>query len=120
MNRGRGRGSGPTQFMWDTVMTPTQILYAATTIWEADIPCQRKETYFHDTFAELRTQLPGLYRMACELDFDISKLRAMLGLLGEVNSNTISQHDASVRIGEQLYTQFVTPIVGAAAPHGVP
>lgn len=92
-------------------MTPAEIMDVAERIHGADVPSHRKEAHFHDVYPEFRTSYPGLYKMCCQLHFDIAKLRLMSTMLGCIQRNEITQHDASVVIGQGLFDEFVTPVV---------
>lgn len=56
------------------------------------------------------TQYPTLFQMAVEPHFDESKLNFMLGMLDKM-SNGMTQHQASVIVGQKLVDSFVKPMI---------
>ena len=59
---------------------------------------------------------PVLFEMACRPNFDISRLEYMLSLKDSVDKNSLSQHDASVRVGQVLYDVYVKDKISQIGP----
>lgn len=75
---------------------------------------KEKQRYFRKTMPEFAERYPALFNMACDPEFDSSRmerLEYMLRMRDNVSSNKISQHNASVKVGENLYTEYVKPLV---------
>ena len=70
-----------------------------------------KLRYFRKKMPEFADKYPSLFQMACEPDFDIQRLSFMLNMRDNVSNQPISQHQASVRVGENLFKQYVKPLV---------
>ena len=58
---------------------------------------------------------PQLFQMAVEPKFDERQLNLMLGLLDKM-AGGMSQHQASVIVGQSLVDKFVKPAIGAPTP----
>ena len=56
------------------------------------------------------TQYPTLFQMAVEPHFDEKKLALMLGVMDKMASG-MSQHQASVIVGQHLADSYVTPMI---------
>jgi phage tail tube protein FII len=62
-------------------------------------------------FSKLHEKYPSLFDMIIEHKekFEVTKLIHMLGLHKKVDSGSITQHDASVKIGQKYYDEYVKP-----------
>jgi hypothetical protein len=56
------------------------------------------------------TQYPTLFQMAVEPHFDESKLNMMLGVMDKM-AGGMTQHQASVIVGQHLVDTFVKPMI---------
>ena len=56
-------------------------------------------------------QYPTLFQMAVQPGFDTRQLGTMLGLLNRMNDG-MSQHQASVIVGQKLMNDFIKPVIG--------
>jgi|APGre2960657373_1045057.scaffolds.fasta_scaffold03330_1 hypothetical protein len=75
---------------------------------------KEKQRIFRKIYPEFAEQYPSMFNMACEPSFDIDRLKFMLQMRDAVTSNKISQHNASVKVGENLFTEYIKPIVDIA------
>jgi len=57
-------------------------------------------------------QYPTLFQMAVQPGFDTRQLGTMLGLLNRMNDG-MSQHQASVIVGQKLMNDFIKPVIGS-------
>lgn len=62
-------------------------------------------------FHKLHEKFPSLFDMIVEQKekFEVTKLIHMLGLHKQVDGGSITQHDASVKIGQKYYDEYVKP-----------
>jgi len=72
---------------------------------------KEKQRYFRKMMPDFVERYPALFNMACEPGFNSSRLEYMLRMRDNVSRNKISQHTASVKVGENLYTEYVKPLV---------
>ena len=42
---------------------------------------------------------------------DMNRLKFMLNMINKVNNNEITEHNASVQIGEKLVNEYVKPMI---------
>lgn len=56
-------------------------------------------------------QYPTLFQMAVEPHFDMNQFTLMLGLLDRMGGG-MSQHQASVIVGQKLANDYINPVVG--------
>jgi hypothetical protein len=56
-------------------------------------------------------QYPTLFQMAVEPHFDEQKLSFMLGVLDKMANTGMTQHQASVIVGQKLVDSFVKPMI---------
>jgi hypothetical protein len=52
---------------------------------------------------------PRLFEMATKPNYDKSQLRAMIAMLERMGSGELSQHQASIIVGQKLVNTYVTP-----------
>ncbi len=57
------------------------------------------------------TQYPTLFQMCVEPHFDESKLKMMLGVMDKMASSGMTQHQASVIVGQSLVDSYVKPMI---------
>jgi len=73
-------------------------------------PKDRERTFrrIHSEFAE---HYPTLFQLSCQPNMDIDRLNILLSMMDKVHSKVVSQHDASVVVGQNLFNGFVKPVV---------
>jgi hypothetical protein len=74
---------------------------------------KEKQRLFQKSFADFAEKYPTLFQMACEPDFNIDRLVYMLSMREAVSSQKLTQHQASVNVGENLFQEYVKPLVDA-------
>lgn len=75
---------------------------------------KEKQRYFRKKNPEFADKYPSLFQMACEPNFDVQRLSFMLNMRDNVANQKISQHQASVTVGENLFKEYVKPLVDKA------
>ena len=60
-------------------------------------------------FKDLFEIYPSIFKMACEGNMDFVRLKYMLQMIDNVKQNKISEHDASVDVGQKLVDEIVKP-----------
>lgn len=73
-----------------------------------------KETYFKKQYQTFADKYPNLYAMACKGIQDMKILEYMLDMMENVQSNSTTTHEASVGVGQKLFTEFVNPVLPSA------
>ena len=94
-------------------MDPQEIKTIITTIQKSSVPKANKEAHFSNIYADFKVQYPMMFKIACESNLDLKNLDIMLSLLGKINKNEVTQHDASVEVGQLLYDKYVEPTIKA-------
>lgn len=61
------------------------------------------------------TQYPTLFQAAVEPYFDQSKLNFMLGVMDNMAEKGMSQHQASVIVGQKLADAYVKPMINGSS-----
>jgi hypothetical protein len=77
---------------------------------------KEKHRIFRKSFPEFVEKYPMLFQMACEPDFNMERLVYMLRMRDAVNQQNVSQHQASVSVGENLFQEYVKPLVDSTNP----
>tara|TARA_Y100000389_G_C17034817_1_gene305216 strand:- start:122 stop:394 length:273 start_codon:yes stop_codon:yes gene_type:complete len=62
-------------------------------------------------FSDFYTQKPQLFEMICSDNCDDDLLNKMLKMHSKVQTGELSQHDASVEVGQELVNKYVIPKV---------
>jgi hypothetical protein len=72
----------------------------------------------HKTDSEIRKEVPEfakayptLFEYALKPNFDYQNLKIMLGLLNRMGDNKMSQHQASVVVGQHMADRYIKPSV---------
>ena len=60
-------------------------------------------------YNELYDMYPSIFKMACKGDMNIERLTYMLDMLDKIKNNNITEHDASVNVGQVLVDEIVKP-----------
>jgi hypothetical protein len=70
-----------------------------------------KIEYFVSKYPITSDKNPMLIKKACGENFDMDRFLWMLKMSQSVNKKTISQHDASVKVGEMLVDYHIKPLL---------
>lgn len=70
---------------------------------------QNKIDYYSSMYSNLFAAYPTVLKKACEPNFDIEKFKWMMNMQKNVQNDLISQHNASVEVGERLVNEHVKP-----------
>tara|TARA_A100001015_G_scaffold307453_1_gene403403 strand:- start:13 stop:390 length:378 start_codon:yes stop_codon:yes gene_type:complete len=62
----------------------------------------------YNTFAE---DYPGIYKKTVEGTMNKNMFQYMLQMMKQVESKSVTEHNASVKIGEMLVNKYVKPII---------
>lgn len=73
---------------------------------------EEKEKYFVNTYEKVSNKYPMIIKRACESGFDYAKIFWMIEQQDKVRSKVITQHDASVEVGEVLVNEHIKPALG--------
>lgn len=88
------------------------ILQIASEIRNSPIyPVSHKKNVFAEKYPEFATAYPQLLTMATDPTADFGHISFMMNQLKAVQSQRVSLHDASVKVGEVFAAKYVTPIV---------
>lgn len=82
--------------------------------WKADGKGAQEIEQLIPTFVQ---EYPTLFHKVFEPGVDMNMLKSMLALLDRMGQNNLSQHQASVIVGQRLAEKFIRPITGT---DGVP
>ncbi len=83
---------------------------------EQQVKTIRSLVALHKTDSEIKehigdfaTEYPTLFEYALKPNFDEQNLRIMLGLLNRMGDKTMSQHQASVIVGQRMADRYIKP-----------
>lgn len=62
-----------------------------------------------DATGTFSTQFPGLFKMLLSDSYNDASLRTMLAMLDKMGTSELSQHQASVVIGQRLHDIYIKP-----------
>jgi hypothetical protein len=92
----------------------SNLLDVVTEIVQCDkdfVSMEDKTNFFVTKYPLLANTYPTIFSKACEPHFDLAKFSWMLNMANNVRDNQISQHDASVQVGEKLVDEHVKPLL---------
>jgi hypothetical protein len=70
-----------------------------------------KQHVFKEKYPEFAEKYPTLFGMCCDPNSDISKLDYLLNMLKNIQTDRMTQHVASVNVGQILFDEYVKPVV---------
>jgi hypothetical protein len=69
---------------------------------------ENKQQYFEDKYANFNKKYPKLFDMACSTEpMELSNLDFMLSMLSKMKDESMTQHDASVQVGQFMYDKYI-------------
>jgi hypothetical protein len=69
----------------------------------------KSETYIREEVARFAEDYPTLYKKVLESGGDDPSLRTMLAMLDRMGTGELSQHQASVIVGQRLHDKYIKP-----------
>lgn len=78
--------------------------------WKAEGKSSQEIEAIIPTFVQ---EYPTLFHKVMEPGVDINMLKSMLALLDRMGQNNLSQHQASIIVGQRLAEKFIRPITGS-------
>jgi hypothetical protein len=77
-----------------------------TAICNSDV--ENKQQYFENKYANFKKKYPKLFEMACSREpMEMSNLDFMLAMLSKMKDDSMTQHDASVEVGQFMYDKYI-------------
>jgi hypothetical protein len=74
-----------------------------------------KEVFYEDKYPDFIDKYPKLFEMCCDQNTDINTLYFMIDMLEKIQKNQMTEHVASVSVGQKLFDSYVKPVVGEDA-----
>jgi hypothetical protein len=74
-----------------------------------------KESYFSEKYPEFKKKYPGLFEMTCNQKLNKMNLEFMLSMLEKMETEKMTQYDASAQVGTMLFQKYVEPNLPAPA-----
>lgn len=68
---------------------------------------ENKEAHFKNIYKNFNKKYPHLYSMVCKKNVDMSMLNYLLDMMDSIHKNDKTQEDASIEVGQELFTKFV-------------
>ena len=62
-----------------------------------------------DTYSKFREKYPTIFEKVLENSLDMERFNFMLSMANKIDSKEMTNHDASVKVGERLVDEFVKP-----------
>jgi hypothetical protein len=88
-------------------MDPNKILEIAEEIKNS---VRRDKTEYYKTkYSSFEKEYPILFKVCCDPNSDIAQLRFMISMLKNIQSNQMTEHVASVNVGQTLFDRYVKP-----------
>ena len=67
------------------------------------------QLFYSEKYPEFSKRYPTLFEKLFEQNLDLTTLRYMLNQKEKMNSNKLTEHDASVKVGTLLVDKYVKP-----------
>jgi hypothetical protein len=91
-------------------MDPESIIKIVNFIQSSDVP--NKEEFFAAKYKNFKKNYPVLFDVACRPEpIDQNMLNMMIQMVSKIHNKELTQHDASVNVGQVLFDKYVDPIV---------
>ena len=69
----------------------------------------KTDTEIREQFPDFAKNYPTLFEYSLKPNFDQNNFKLMLGLLAKMGDRTMSQHQASVVVGQQMANRYIRP-----------
>lgn len=73
------------------------------------VALHKTDSEIKEHVAEFAKEYPTLFEYSLKPNFDESNLRIMLGLLNRMGDKSMSQHQASVIVGQRMADRYIKP-----------
>lgn len=93
--------------MSDIKLPNEELLDIVTTIFDDTSSEKEKKRKYEKEYPIFVESYPTLFEMVCKKEFDFKQFERMFNLKISVDKGNVTQHDASVKIGTQLFNTFV-------------
>ena len=100
----------------DERLATDEILSIVNEIQSLDSSISDKKKYIQRKYPLFAEHYPTLLELSLQEDFDIKRLEYMLKLKDAVDNQNMSQHDASVHVGQHLYDKYVKDKISHKPP----
>jgi hypothetical protein len=74
--------------------------------------------FFEDKYPEFIEKYPKLFELCCDRNASLETLYYMIDMLEKIQKNQMTEHVASVSVGQKLFDSYVKPVVGEDAIAG--
>ena len=74
-----------------------------------DIDSKTFHKEMSDKYHDFRDKYPTIFEKVLENSLDMDRFNYMLGMASKIDNKELSNHDASVKVGERLVDEFVKP-----------
>ena len=64
-------------------------------------------------FNDFSENYPGIFEKILDNSIEDIQFSLMLEMLDKIQNNQMSEHDASVKVGESLVNKYVKPVIGS-------
>ena len=95
----------------DNVFESTDIINIVNDISSTIATVTEKKTIFSQKYPEFAEQFPVLFASACEPEFDHKRFMYMMRMRDEVAAEKRTFEAASKKIGQDLFDEYVKPII---------
>lgn len=75
-----------------------------------------KADIFGKKYPVFKEKYEKMFEIACTRPLELDKLRFMLKHLEKMRNNELDQHQASAKVGQKLYDQYVEPKIRNLPP----
>ncbi len=100
----------------DERLATDEILSIVKEIVHLDSSIPDKKKYIQRKYPLFAEHYPMLLELSLQEDFDMKRLEYMLKLKDAVENENMSQHDASVHVGQHLYDKYVKDKISHKPP----
>lgn len=80
-------------------------------IYKTNKSVAEKKTEYNRKYPDFAEQFPVLFESCCEPDFDVARFKSMIRLRDDIQTNKTTFEQASKKVGQSLYDEYVKPHV---------
>jgi len=88
-------------------LSTQELINIVTEITNHEASLKEKQSFFRKKFPTFADNYPSLFEMATGPNFDFQRFTYMLNMRDAIKDNSISQYDASAKVGYHLYNAYV-------------
>lgn len=97
-------------------ISSSDIMQIVREIQSSHLPEEQRKGFYSKRYKKFAENHGVLFEMACRPNMDMEKLEYMLNMRDRITKGKMSVENASKKVGQKMFDEYVKPIVGEQPP----